>query len=108
MPRASATSARSSAVIGTRRQLTHAHVLSIMGIMPASSTRPDRLRAWIEQGLQAKGQPTLDRLVTDARAKTPPTAWAVLAADITARSGEAVSYETLRRWFSDIEVGASS
>lgn len=81
--------------------------MSIMLTMPASSTRPDRLRDWIEQGLQTKGQPTLDQLVTEARTKTPPTAWAVLAADITARSGEAVSYETLRKWFSDIEVGAN-
>ena len=81
--------------------------MSIMLTMPASSTRPDRLRDWIEQGLQSNGEATLDQLVTEARTKTPPTAWAVLAADITARSGEAVSYETLRKWFSDLVEVAS-
>lgn len=73
--------------------------MSIMLTMPASSTRPERLRDWIEQGLQSNGHPPLDEIVTEARAKTPPVAWAVLAGDISHRAGETISYETLRKWF---------
>lgn len=69
--------------------------------MPAPS-KP-RLHTWIDRGLAAGGHPTLDRIVKAGRRQTPPVGWAILAADISNKSGETVSYETLRQWFGHLD-----
>lgn len=69
--------------------------------MPATST--PRLRNWIERGLAEGGHPSLDRIVRSARRKPRPDAWAAIAADVSARSGESISYEALRQWFAHLD-----
>lgn len=58
-----------------------------------------RLRTWVERGLKAAGHPPLADIVATARDQDPPTGWALLAADVSAKCGETVSLETLRQWF---------
>mgnify|MGYP006958840256 CR=1 FL=1 len=71
--------------------------------MPAKRSTADRLRVWIERGLKAGGHPQLELIIRAGRQQTPPIGWAVLAADITTRSGEAVSYESLRQWYGHLD-----
>jgi hypothetical protein len=71
--------------------------------MPPTTTTP-RLRQWVERGLKENGHPSLATIVTRARRARPPIAWASIAADITTRSGESVSYETLRQWFTEADA----
>lgn len=70
--------------------------------MPAtSSAQPPRLREWIERGLKANGHPPLATIVRAARAGDQPTGWRSIAEDISTRSGETVSHEAVRQWFTD-------
>jgi hypothetical protein len=69
--------------------------------MPAVSI--PRLRSWVERGLAENGHPALADIVREARHNDPQIGWAPLAADVSARSGEPVSYETLRQWFGDAD-----
>lgn len=66
---------------------------------PVARSSRNRLRNWIDKGLEARGEPSLSEIVRAARAQDPPAPWYVIAADVTARSGETVTFESLRRWF---------
>ena len=57
-------------------------------------TQPTPLYRLVEARL---GQP-LDAYVAERRAST---SWRAMAADLTERTGENVTYETLRGWFAD-------
>lgn len=75
--------------------------------MPTPTTA-DRLRTWVDRGLKANGHPPLATIVRRARRQKPrPVAWAKIAADVSALSGESVSYEALRTWFADLDTEAS-
>jgi hypothetical protein len=71
--------------------------------MPADT---DRLAKWVELGLVNNGHPTLDDVVATAR--TAGTAWAPLAAQISAMSGESVSHEWLRNRYPQLADGAGA
>lgn len=60
-----------------------------------------RLRRILEKNLRENGHPKLDTIVK--RARNAGTGWAAVAADVSTRSGEPVSYETLRQWYSHLE-----
>jgi len=69
--------------------------------MPAtSSTQFPRLREWIERGLKANGHPPLADLVSTGRAGA--LGWRAIAEDISTKSGETVSHEAVRQWFSEV------
>lgn len=60
-----------------------------------------RLRRILEKNLKDNGHPQLDTIVK--RARKDGVGWAPLAADVSTRSGEPVSYETLRQWYAHLE-----
>jgi len=69
--------------------------------MPAtSSTEFPRLRVWIERGLKTNGHPPLDKIVSAGRAAA--LGWRAIAEDVSAKSGETVSHEAVRQWFSEV------
>lgn len=59
-------------------------------------TQPTPLYRLVEARLGGEG--ALDRYVAEHRATT---SWRTMAADLSERTGEPVTYETLRGWFAD-------